>query len=144
VGQLESLKAVTGFSLLAHNIKHRVNQLSTLGVVTLGPVVTSTVLAENKVIGAEKLAEGAGTDRVHGTRLKIHEDGTGHIAATSGLVEVHIDALQLKIGITVVSSGGIHTVLVGDHLPKLSADLVTALATLNVNNFSHQCLPLAF
>ncbi len=29
VGELEALKAVTGLSLLAHNIKDRVNQLST-------------------------------------------------------------------------------------------------------------------
>jgi hypothetical protein len=28
-------------------------------------------------------------------------------------------------------------VLVGDHLPKLGTNLVTALASLNVNDFSH-------
>ena len=29
------------------------------------------------------------------------------------------------------------TVLIGDHLPKLGTNLVTALTTLNVNNFAH-------
>ena len=139
VGELEALEAVSGLGLLADNVKDGVDELSTLGVVTLGPVVTGTVLSEHEVIGAEQLAERTSTDRVHGTRLKIHEDGTGHVAATSGLVEVHVDALQLKIGVTVVGSGGVHTVLVGDHLPELGADLVTALATLNMNDFSHLC-----
>jgi hypothetical protein len=37
----------------------------------------------------------------------------------------------------VVGAGGVHTVLVGDDLPELGANLVTALATLNVNDFSH-------
>ena len=71
------------------------------------------------------------------TGLKIHEDGTGDIATTGGLVEVHGDTLELEIGVTVVCAGGINTVLVGDDLPELGADLVAALAALNVNDFSH-------
>jgi hypothetical protein len=137
VGHLESLKTVRRLSLLTDNIKHRVDQLSTLGVMSLGPIVTSSGLAENKVIGSEQLSEGTSTDRVHGTGLKIHEDGTGHVTSTSGLVVVDIDSLQLKIGVSMVGTGGVNTVLVGDHLPKLGTNLVTALASLNVNDFSH-------
>jgi len=137
VGHLETLEAVAGLSLLADNVKHGVNELSTLGVVALGPVVTSTSLAEDEVVGAEELAERSGTDGVHGTGLKIHEDGTGDIATTGGLVEVHGDTLELEIGVTVVCAGGVNTVLVGDDLPELGADLVAALAALNVNDFSH-------
>jgi hypothetical protein len=137
VGELETLEAVTGLGLLADNVKDGVDQLSTLGVVTLGPVVTSTVLAEHEVVRAEKLAEGTGTDGVHGSGLQVHKDSTGHVATTGGFVEVHIDALQLKIGVTVVGTGGVNTVLVGDNLPKLGTNLVTALASLNVNDFSH-------
>jgi len=62
VGKLEALKTVRRLSLLTDNVKDRVNQLSTLGVVTLGPVVTSSGLTENKVIGAEKLTERTSTD----------------------------------------------------------------------------------
>ena len=137
VGELEALEAVSGLGLLADNVKDGVDELSSLGVVALGPVVSGTVLSEHEVIGAEELAEGSSADGVHGTGLKIHEDGTGHVAAASGLVEVHVDALQLKVGVTVVGSSGIHTVLVGDNLPELGADLVTALATLNMNDLSH-------
>jgi hypothetical protein len=137
VGELETLEAIARFSLLADNIEDRVDQLSTLGVVTLGPIVTSSGLTEDKVIRAEELTERTSTDGIHGTGLKIHKNGTGHIAATGGFVEVNVDALQLKIGVTVVSTGWVNTVLVGNHLPKLGTNLVTALASLNVNDLSH-------
>jgi hypothetical protein len=38
-------------------------------------------LAKDKVVGAESLTKRAGTDRVHGTGLQIHQNGAGHIAA---------------------------------------------------------------
>ena len=44
---------------------------------------------------------------------------------------------QLEIAIAVVAAGGIDTVLVGDDLPELGSDLVTALASLKVDNLSH-------
>jgi len=93
VGELEALEAVARFSLLTDNIKNGINQLSTFGVVTLSPVITGSGLAEDKVIGAEELTEGTGTDRVHGTGLQIHKDSAGHIATTGGLVEIYVDAL---------------------------------------------------
>jgi hypothetical protein len=137
VGHLESLKAVRRLSLLTDNIKHRVDQLSTLGVMSLGPIVSSSGLAEDEVIGSEQLAEGTSTHRVHGTGLEIHEDSTGNIASTSGLIVVHIDSLELKIRVSVVGTSGVDTVLVRDHFPELGTDLVTALTSLNVNDFSH-------
>merc|ERR1711970_1376613 len=135
--ELEALEAIARLGLLTHNIEHGVDKLSTLSVVTLGPIVTRTSLAEDKVVGAEELTEGAGTHGVHGTRLEIHQDGTGHVATAGGLVVVHVDALQLKVGVTVIGSGRVDAMLVGDHLPKLGTNLVTALASLNVNELAH-------
>ena len=40
--ELESLHAVTTFGLLPYNIKDRVNELCTLSVMSLGPIVSST------------------------------------------------------------------------------------------------------
>jgi len=137
VGDLEALKAVTGLSLLADNIEYRVNQFSTLSVVSLGPVVTSTSLPEDKVVRAKDLAKGSSTNRVHGSGLKVHQHGAGHVAATSRFVEVHVDALQLKVGVTMVRSGGVNTMLIGDNLPELGTNLVATLATLNVYNLPH-------
>jgi hypothetical protein len=85
VGDLETLQAVASLGLTADDVDDLVNELGTLGVVTLGPVVTSTGLTEDEVVGAEKLAEGAGTDGIHGARLQIDQDGTGNVAVTGGL-----------------------------------------------------------
>merc|ERR1711990_470906 len=46
VGDLESLEAIATFSFLSDNIEDGVNELGSLGVVTLGPIVTSTSLSE--------------------------------------------------------------------------------------------------
>jgi len=79
--------------------------------VALGPVVAGASLAEDKVVRAEKLAERTSTHRVHGTRLQIHKDSARDVTAAGGFVEVHVDALELEVAVTVVSAGGVHTVL---------------------------------
>lgn len=136
VGHLEALKAIAGLGFLADNVEDGVNKFGTFGVVTLGPVITGTGLSKDEVIGAEELSEGTGTDGVHGTGLEIHQNGTGHVTSTGGFVVVHVDALQLKVGVTMVGTGGVHTVFIGDNLPELGTNLVTALSSLNVNDFA--------
>jgi hypothetical protein len=88
VGNLEALEAVASFGLTADDIENLVDKFSTFGVMTLGPVVSSTRLAEDEVVGAEELAEGAGTDSVHGTGLQIDEDGTRDILVARGLCHI--------------------------------------------------------
>jgi hypothetical protein len=107
--------------------------------VAFGPVVASAGLAENKVVGAEDLAVGARAHGVHGTGLEVHEHRAGHIASACGLIVVHVDALELEVGVAVVGAGGVNTVLVGDDLPELGADLVAALAALHVDDLAHGC-----
>ena len=137
VGDLETLKAVATFSLLTDNIEDGVDELSTFGVVTLGPVVTGTSLTEDEVVWSEELTEWTGTDGVHGAWLKIHKDGSWDVTATGGFVVVDVDSFQLEVGVTVVGTGWVDTVLIGDDFPELGTDLVTALTSLDVNDFSH-------
>ena len=66
-----TLETISALSLLADDVKNRVDELSSLRVVTLRPVVTSTGLAKDEVIGTEELAEGTSTNGVHGTGLKV-------------------------------------------------------------------------
>ena len=73
----------------------------------------------------------------HGAGLEVHEDRARHVAAAGRLVVVHVDALQLEVAVAVVRAGRVHAVLVGDDLPELGADLVAALAALDVNDFAH-------
>ena len=137
VADLETLEAVARFGFLAADVEDGVDEFSAFGVVTLGPVVAGTSLAEDEVVGAEDLAVGTGADGVHGSGLQVHEDGAGNVATTGGFVEVDVDALELEIGVALVGTGGINTVFVGDDLPELGTDLITALTGLNTNDFTH-------
>jgi proteasome assembly chaperone (PAC2) family protein len=139
VGDLETLEAIATFSFFSNDVENGVDELSTLSVVTLGPVVTSTSLTEDEVIGSEELTERSSTDGVHGSWLKIHEDSTGDISTTSGLVVINVDSLELEIRVSVISTGGVNTVFIRDNLPELGTDLVTALTTLNVHDLTHCC-----
>jgi len=100
VGDLETLEAVTALGLTTDDIQDLVNQLGTLSVMTLGPVVASTGLTEDEVVGTEELTEGTGTDGVHGTGLQVDENGTGDILVTRGLaVRVSIGAVNEETAI---------------------------------------------
>jgi len=137
VGDLETLEAIATLSFLTDDIEDGVDKLGTLGVVTLGPVVTGTSLSEDEVVWAEELTEWASTDGVHGSWLKIHKDGSWDVTSTGGLVVVNVDSLELEVGVSVVGTGWVNTVLIRDDFPELGTNLVTALSSLDVNDFSH-------
>jgi hypothetical protein len=137
VGDLETLEAVAAFSFLSDNVEDGVDEFSTFSVMTLGPVVTSTSLAENEVIGSEELTEWSSSDGVHGSWLKVHKDGSWDESTTSGFVIVDVDSLKLEVGITVIGTGGVDTVLIGDDFPEFGTDLVTALSALYMYDFTH-------
>lgn len=102
-----------------------------------GPVVASAGLAEYKVVGTEDLAVGAGSDGVHGAGFKIHEDGAWNVPSAAGFVIVDIDAFELELGVAAILSGVVDAVLIADDLPELGSDLVPALPSLDVQDFSH-------
>jgi len=137
VGDLEALEAITAFSFLSDDVEDGVDEFSTFGVVSLGPVVTSTSLTEDEVVRSEELTEGASSDGVHGSGFEVHEDGSGNVSASGGFVEIDVDSFKLEIRVTVVGSGRVNTMFVGNDFPELGTDLVTALSSLDVNDFSH-------
>ena len=57
MSHLEALEAVSVLGLFADDVHSRINYLGTLCVVALGPVVAGSVLAEDHVVWAEKLAD---------------------------------------------------------------------------------------
>lgn len=48
------------------------------------------------------------------------------------LIVIHVDTLELQVRVAVVRARRVNAVLVADHLPELRADLVAALAALDV------------
>ena len=113
VGHGEALEAVAALGLLADDVEDGVDQLGALGVVALGPVVARARLAEDEVVRAEDLAEGARADGVHGAGLEVHQDVARHVAAAGRLVVVHVDALELQVRVAVVGAGRVNAVLIG-------------------------------
>jgi hypothetical protein len=137
VGDLESLEAIATFSFLSDNVEDGVDEFSTFSVMTLGPVVTGTGLAEDEVVWSEDLSEWSGSDRVHGTWFQINENGSWDVFTAGGFVVVDVDSFELKIRVAMVGSGWVDSVFVGDDLPEFGTDLVTALTGLQVDDFSH-------
>ena len=136
---LYTLQAIAVFSLFANDVENGVDQLGAFGIMTVGPIVTGAGLAEDEVVGAEDLAVGARSDAVHGSRFEIHKHGSRNVPSARGLIVIDIDPLELDaaVAFVVVLSGRIDAVLVAYHLPELGTDLVTALASLNVQDLSH-------
>src|SRR5690606_4210392 len=120
VGNLETLEAIARFCFLSYNIQDGIDQFSSLSVVSLGPVVSSSSLAKDKVIGAEELAKRSSTDRVHSSRLQVHKHGTWHVLSSLGFIVVYVDPLQLKIVSSLIGAGGMDSMFIRDHFPKLS------------------------
>jgi len=67
----------------------------TLGVVSLGPVVTGTALAVDKGVRAEEVGEGARADEVHDTGLEVDLDRAGNVLGVGRLVEVDRNCAML-------------------------------------------------
>ena len=87
------------------------------------PSVACTGLSKDEVVYPEMLVKGARADDVHCPWLEVHQDGTWHIASSNCFVEVDIDALKLRVRISVVA----------DYLPKLGSKMIPALTALDVD-----------
>ena len=139
VGDLETLEAIATFSFFSDNIEYRIDKFSTFSVMSFSPIVTSTSLSENEVIGSEELTERSSSYGVHCSWFKIHKDSSWNKSTTSSFVIINIDSLKLKIRVSMISTGWVDTMFVRDDFPEFSTDLVTALTCLDVNEFSHLC-----
>lgn len=104
---------------------------------SFGPIVASPGLAKNEIIGTEDLAIGSGSDGIHGSRLEIHKNSAGNVPAAAGLIVINVNPLELKLRVAAILTGVVNAMFVADDLPELGADLVAALAALDVEDFSH-------
>ena len=104
---------------------------------SLGPVVSSTTLTEDKVVWSEDLTEWARSHRVHGSWFKIDEDGSWNVLATGGFVEVNVDSFELKIRVSLVCPGGVNAVFIGDNFLQCSICAKEQSQTPTNNNKNH-------
>ena len=116
VAQLETLEAIAALRL-PHHIQHRVDELCTLRVVSLHPIVARASLSEHKVVWPEQPSGRSRTDAVHGS-------GSNFMRIARSDHRWH--ALQLEVRVTVLRAHVVDAVLVRDGVPGLGLDL-TAL-----------------
>lgn len=76
-------------------------------------------MTEDKVVRAEKVAERTRSNRIHGSRLEVDQNGTGNILVGPNLVVVNVDPFQLKIVISLVETIPLNAMLVRDDFPEL-------------------------
>ena len=78
----------------------------------LCPIVTSTTLTKNEIVGTEKTTERARANRVHSSGLQVNQDRTGNIFVGANFVIVDRDALELKVIVALVLSVALDSVLI--------------------------------
>jgi hypothetical protein len=135
----EALQTSAVISKLADAVEHEVNNLLANGVVTTGIVVGGVFLARDELLRVVELAVGSSADFVTNTRLKIDEDGTGNVLASTSLREEGVERV-------VTTSNG----LVGRHLairldavleavklPAGISGLDTSLTNVDRDTFTH-------
>jgi hypothetical protein len=156
VEELEALERVRALDLLAEDVEDGVDELGTLGVVALGPVVAGTALAVDKGVGAEERGEGARADEVDDTRLEVDLDRAGDVLLVRGLVKVDRDCelacarasepaqltlVELLVIVADVLAVAVEAVLLEDVLPEGGTDLVAGLSDRDADNLpSHDYL----
>jgi len=62
VGDLEPLEAVASFGFLSDDVEDGIDKFGSLGVMSLGPIVSGSGLSEDEVVGSEELTEWSGSD----------------------------------------------------------------------------------
>ncbi|GMT14310.1 hypothetical protein PFISCL1PPCAC_5608, partial [Pristionchus fissidentatus] len=137
MSELEALKAIASLSLLSDHIEDLIDELSAFSVVSLGPVVSGATLSEDEVVRTEDLSVGSRADRIHSSGLEIDENCTGNVLSSVRLIVVNVYSLKLEIRVSSILSIGLDSMLVGNNLPELRSNLISALAGLNVDNLAH-------
>jgi hypothetical protein len=107
-----------------------------LCVVAFGPVVARARVLVHEVSRAKELAEQQRARSVVHTGLEVKEHRAGHVIAALGFVVKRVGAVELHVVAAAVLAVAADTVLVAHHLPKLVANLATALARLHVKNLA--------
>jgi hypothetical protein len=116
VSDLKTLQDITRFGFLTNHIHDRVDEFSAFGVMALRPIVSSSALAKDKVIGAKETSERSSANGVHGSWFKIRKNGTGDVSTLHTFVEIAANALQLERIVSVVRSITMDAMLRRHHL----------------------------
>lgn len=119
---METLKTVATFGFLANDVEDGIDQLCAFRVMPFRPIVTGATLPEDKIVRSKYLTERARSYRIHRARFQIDQNGSRNVFPAGRFVVINVNTFQLEIGVTVIGSRRIDSMLVGYYLPKLSCD----------------------
>ena len=91
--QTECIQTLTPFHFSSHYVKNTVHQLSPFIVVSFGPVVPRTSLAEHEVLWFEEFPNRVSSQWVHSAWLCIGQNGSGLIPSILGFIIIDIYVL---------------------------------------------------
>ena len=87
----------------------------------LSPVVSSSRLTKDEVVRPEDLAVGTRSDGIHGARFEVNKDSPWDVLSSGGFVVINVDPFKLEVGVSVVSTGRVDAMLVGNDFPELES-----------------------
>jgi len=135
----ETLETSAVVSELTDTVKDKVNNLLSDGVVTTSVVVGGIFLASDQLLGVEQLTVGTSADFVNDSGLKVDEDGTGNVLASTRLREEGVERVVTTTNGLVRGhlTIGLDTVLKAVKLPAGVTNLDTSLTDVDRNTLSH-------
>ena len=93
VGDNEALETSAVVSELSDSVEAQVDDFSADSVVTSGEVVGSVFLSGDDLLWVEELTIGSGSDFVDDGWLKVDEEGSRHVLASTGLAEESVKGI---------------------------------------------------
>jgi hypothetical protein len=129
----EALETSAVVSQLANTVEGEVNNFLANGVVTTGVVVGSILLAGDQLFGVEQLAVSASADLIDDSRLKVEEDATRDVLASTSLREEGVESVVAAANGLVGRhlAIGLDAVLEAVELPAGVTDLNTGLSEVD-------------
>jgi hypothetical protein len=109
------------------------------GVVATGKVVGGILLARDQLLRVEQLTVGASADLIHDSGLKVQEDGTWHVLASTSLREEGVEGIITTANGLVRGHLAIRldAVLQAVELPAGIADLYIHKVSKIMSGFEH-------
>merc|ERR1719273_643208 len=129
----ETLETSALISELSDSVEAKINDLLTNGVVTTGEVVGGVFLSGDELLWVEELSVGSGSDLIDNGWLKIEENGSWDLLASTSLGEEGVESIVsatdglVRWHLTV----WLDSVLKAEELPASVTDLDTGLTNVD-------------
>ncbi|CAL6049960.1 _partial [Hexamita inflata] len=137
VHHLKDISRIRQLILFSNSFHHRVNYFCTFSIVAFRPVVTSSINSRDNIFWLEETSNIAFPDLVQNSWFKVHEHAPGYVSTVGHFLEIYT---LVSYRFLWISQKPVVLDLVLQHgpFPESGCEVVSALANLNGQDFSHQ------